>query len=526
MITLQQQSLDWALAHVEACGDTDVFPMPFEYKAIRHDWDRVKTRLSEQNVLDWTVRPLRIMLAPKARHGFRVITQLDPLDFLMFAAIIREICLSVEDRRISKSDEIVHSYRVKPTLEGQLYDRETGYHTFLDASRKILAEDSQISYVAVTDISDFYSRIYHHRLENALRVSTDQVSHVNAIMHLLSGWNSTETFGIPVGNAPCRLLAEITLNDVDEALLMSGTQFLRFNDDYRIFAQTHAEAYRKLAFLADTLFRNHGLTLQRQKTWILSCEEYQSKFLTTPLDHEINSLHSGFEQLVAGLGMEDPYEEINYADLDEEQKELVDSWNLASLLNEQIDSDGELDLRLTRFILHRLAQLKDSSAVDILLDNLDTLYPVFPDIVKHVEQFAFLGDEFRLHVGERLLKIYEDSIVSELTYHRLWCLNIFTKSKKWGQHERFFQLYSKAQDYSSRRKLILAMGQAEQRHWFQKQWRNLTDFPAWPRRAFLAGASCMSPDARKHWYRSVEPQLDLLERTVAKWARQNPFSES
>jgi len=90
--------------------------------------------------------------------------------------------------------------------------------------------------VATTDISDFYSRIYHHRLENALRAATTKTSHVKAIMHLLSGWNGTESFGIPVGCAPSRILAEIVLADVDESLLANSVDFVRFNDDYRIFA--------------------------------------------------------------------------------------------------------------------------------------------------------------------------------------------------------------------------------------------------------------------------------------------------
>ena len=483
----------------------------------------MKSYLAKQNILEWTVRPLRIMLAPKARYGFRVITQLDPLDCLIFAATIREICTLIEDSRVPKSEETIFSYRVKLTPDGQLFDQEFGYRTFLEASQNILDKNPKFSCVAVTDISDFYSRIYHHRLENALNVSTNQAGHVSAVMHLLSGWNSTETFGIPVGNAPSRLLAEITLDDVDEALLLNGTRFIRFNDDYRIFARSHAEAYRKLAFLAETLFSNHGLTLQRQKTFILSSEDYREKFLTTPLDHEINSLQSGFEQLVTELGMEDPYEQIDYEDLTEEQQSLVDSWNLANLLKDQINDDEEPDIRLVRFILHRLAQLEDSSVVNELLDNLDTLYPVFPDIIRYIEKLAFLGDEFRTRMGERLLDIYEDSIVSELTYHKLWSLNLFSQSKKWGQGERFFNFYSQATDDDSKRKLILAMGQARQRPWFQSQWRNLMNFSAWPRRAVLAGASCMPPDARRHWYRSVARQLDPLEQTVVKWARQNLF---
>ena len=391
--------------------------------------------------------------------------------------------------------------------------------------RSLLETSSQFSHVVLTDISDFYSRIYHHRLENALRDATDQTSHVNAIMHLLSGWNGTETFGIPVGSAPSRLLAELTISDIDSALLANEVQFIRFNDDYRIFTRNHAEAYRVLAFLADSLFRNHGLTLQQHKTKILTREEFKLKFLTIPPDRELSSLHDKFDSLVAELDLKDPYENIDYGDLTEDQKEIVDSLNLKELLKEQICGKGDLDIPLVRFLLHRLTQLRDRSAVDELLNRLDVLYPAFSDIVRYIEQLSFLGDKYQADAGKRLLDVYEDSIVSELEYHKLWCLDPFSRSQEWGQHDRLFKLYSEARDDASRRKLILAMGRAGQWHWFQGQWRELANFPPWLKRAVLAGSSCMPPDARKHWYRSIEPQLDILERAVVKWARQNPFSE-
>jgi len=152
--------------------------------------------------------------------------------------------------------------------DGQIFDPNVGYEGFLNQAR-ILLQDDSINFVATTDIADFYSRIYHHRLENALQSATSRQSHVRAIMRLLAGWNGTETFGIPVGNAPSRLLAEMTLADVDEALLANRVRFIRYNDDYRIFTQSYSEAYRHLAFLADVLSRNHGLTLQPQKTKLM-----------------------------------------------------------------------------------------------------------------------------------------------------------------------------------------------------------------------------------------------------------------
>jgi len=344
-------------------------------------------------------------------------------------------------------------------------------------------------------------------------------------MHLLSGWNGTETFGIPVGSAPCRLLAELAISDVDQALLANGVQFIRFNDDYRIFATSHAEAYRHIAFLANTLFRNHGLTLQAQKTTVVTVETFRNRFLPTPIDRETASLRERFEDLVNELQLTYPYASIAYDDLDEEDQRLVDSMNLVDLFTEELDNTNGLDLSMMQFILKRLADLGDKAILMHALDNIDALYPIFPDIILYIRRIRdALSHEEKRDVGGRIIELLDNSIISELDYHRMWALDLFTHSTEWNNSDAFFRLLNSAPDLMSRRQLILAMGRSAQRHWFQSQWRSLFDETHWPRRALLAGASCLPPDARRHWYRSVDSSLDPLEKAVVRWVRQNPFA--
>lgn len=523
MLTLREQSYNWALSHALNLGDTDVFPTPFEYQAIRHDWNFVRAQLQSENVLEWCTRPARSLLAPKAKYGFRVITQLDPLDFLVYSGLIYEIAVDLESRRVPVQDEVVYSYRVSLSQGGQLFDPNIGYRQYLERCRRKTSEVPAGSYVAVTDISDFYSRIYHHRLENALRAATLNTNHVSAIMNLLSRWNGTETYGIPVGCAPSRILAEIALSDVDEALLANRIDFVRFNDDYRIFASDPVQAYQHIAFLAEVLFRNHGLSLQQQKTSVLSVEDFTDQYLATPLDREMDSLHERFHTLIEDLGLESWYEEIDYDDLSEEQQQIVDTLNLAELFRDEAQSDDP-DMPVAKFCLRRLGQLGDDSVVDDIFNNLEALIPAFVDIVEYFKSLRFLNGESRSRLGGRLLSLLHNSMVSELPYHRMWIMHVFTESREWDNEGQFVGLYNRENDQACRRKLILAMGRAEQRHWFQSQWRTLFEHPHWQRRAVLAAASCMPADARRHWYRSVEPQLDLLEKAVSRWARSNPFT--
>jgi len=405
---------------------------------------------------------------------------------------------------------------------GQLFDPNIGYRKFLTECEDRLASVPQIRYIATTDISDFYARIYHHRLENSLRAATSKTNHVLALKNLLSGWNGTESFGIPVGSAPTRLLAEVLLTDIDEALLAAGIDFIRFNDDYRIFSTSYQEAYRAITFLAETLSRNHGLSLQPQKTGIHERNSFIRRFLVTPLDRELDSLQERFEVLARELGFDNWYEPIDYDQLSEDQKEAIDSLNLKSLLRDELERD-EPELPLVRFALRRLGQLGDDTAVDDLFLNLDKLHPAFPDICRYVKSLRFLAQDERSALGKRMLDLLNDSIVSGLAYHRMWILELFVTSREWDNEGRFFRLFGVESDQVCRRKLILAMGRAHQTHWFQSQWRTLFDQASWPRRALLAGGSCLPGDARKHWYKSIEPQLDVLELAVMRWARQHPF---
>lgn len=522
MLNIQLASLDWSLKHALSEGDTDVFPVPFEYTAIEHDWQAVSISVQNENVLDWITRPSRTLLSPKAQYGFRSITQLDPIDFLIYTSLVYEVCDDLESRRIPISDNRVFSYRVETNSDGQLFSRSVGYRQFLNKCREKTGEYGPHCVIATSDIADFYSRIYHHRLENSLLAATDKVSHVKGIMKLLSGWNGSESYGIPVGCSASGLLAELTLVDVDEALLAHRIDFIRYNDDYRIFSTTKKKAYQDLALLADILHKNHGLTLQQSKTQILPAEDFTTRYLSTPIDREMDSLYEKFALLVEELELDTAYEEFEYDDLNEEQQELIDSLNLVDLLKEEVSKDAP-DLPVIRFCLRRLGQLGDENAIDDIFEHIESITPVFVEIVEYFSKLRHLNSNSKSRLGGKMLDLLNDSMLSALPYHRMWILQLFTESTEWDNENRFQALYNDEIDQACRRKLILAMGRANQTHWFQSQWRSLFEHPSWQRRAVIAAGSCMPGDARRHWFRSIESQLDVLELAVMRWARTNPF---
>lgn len=531
MLKLSPDSLDWALTHIEKQGDTDIFPQPFEYEAIRFRWDdpgpdprkpkpTIRDFLSKQDIHSWTVRPFRRCLSPKHRFGFRVSTQLDPLDAIFFTALLYDIGEDIESVRIAATEEIVHSYRFKPDSNGRLFDPAYTYGSFVERSREL---SESCEWVVVADIADFFPRIYSHPLENALATCTSKSDHATAIKKLIGQWNYRVSYGIPVGPAVSRLLSELVISDVDAALLSEGQEFCRFSDDYRIFCADERSAYEALAILARTLFENHGLTLQQIKTRILTKDHFKELNDRSEGGEERKSLSERFKELLVEIGITDWYEPIEYDELPAPLQKKIDSLNLVGLLEEQMDAEFGIDVGLCQFALRRLAQLDDDDAVEKVLDGIVHLYPVFRDVMAYLMAMRGLDETRKHELGGKLLSLVDDSVVGHLEYHRLWLFHIFTQGREWDNEDCFVDLLNRYRDEFSTRELILALGRAHQSHWFKLMKREFHQFRTWERRAFLAAASCLPGDEGKFWYQSVSAGLDELERAIVDWVRANPF---
>lgn len=147
-------------------GDSDIFPRPFELDAIIAEWDLVRQELLNKSIEshEWT-QPRRVII-PKEKHSYRIATQLNPLDSLIFAAIIHQFGSLIEEKRVSKDDQIVFSHRFSPREDGELYDVAIDWISFWSHSKE-MAKSCEV--VVMTDITDFYNQIYIHTVDNRLK---------------------------------------------------------------------------------------------------------------------------------------------------------------------------------------------------------------------------------------------------------------------------------------------------------------------------------------------------------------------
>lgn len=168
---LTPAALDWALTHVKKFGDTDIFPVPFEFDAIAHAWTALKGELASRDLEVLRIRSARRFLVPKPGGGFRAAVQLDPLDALIYTALVYEMAPTLENARIPASQKIACSYRIQLDPNGSFFGPSNGWHDFHGRSSELIAS-CEYTHVLTADIPTSTTRsiiIGSEVLSNQLR---------------------------------------------------------------------------------------------------------------------------------------------------------------------------------------------------------------------------------------------------------------------------------------------------------------------------------------------------------------------
>lgn len=200
---LKETSVEWALKHLKRFYDSDFYPKSFEFEAFSHHWSAVKPHILSLELEDYVPKTPFTALAPKAGSTYRIVQQLDPIDCLIFTALVYELTDIIENYRIPASERIACSYRVKPDLNGSFFTRnDEGWSNFVLKSEALSAAHRK-GYVIVCDITDFYNQISLHRINNIISEAGGggYDAHASVLEEFLKNLNTNTSRGIPVGPA-------------------------------------------------------------------------------------------------------------------------------------------------------------------------------------------------------------------------------------------------------------------------------------------------------------------------------------
>jgi Reverse transcriptase (RNA-dependent DNA polymerase) len=399
-------------------------------------------------------------LQPVGYTGYRWVTEIQYVWNAYFLALTIPVAENAEQKRLADSEKSVFSYRFGfDAATGKLFKDST----WLDYKRRALELSKEFGYALVTDVSDFYPRIYHHRLENELKRLDLQNDLPFRILKLLTHFSKTVSYGLPVGGPASRILAEIALHPVDLHLNRAGIPFCRYTDDFHLFARTKEDAYRILSFLSDKLF-NEGLSLQKSKTRIVTAKELQES--SQYLDPIAAGAEITPESRLLGLSIRfDPYSPT--ADEEYETlKQAVRSIDIAKILAREIGKTA-VDPLVTRQAIRAIRALPDDirdKAIATLIDpeNIQILAPAFITILRLLRQiYNDLGGHVSGRVDAFLVELLESR--SHLLTNDLnlaYLLQVLGKDKTLRKEQILIQLFNERASPLIRRLIILIMA-----HW-------------------------------------------------------------
>ncbi|MCP9222911.1 RNA-directed DNA polymerase [Erythrobacter sp. LQ02-29] len=372
----------------------------------------------------------------------------------------------------------------------------------------------------MTDISDYYQRIYFHRIENMLAdCGCDRMS-ASLIKKLIQKVRAKQSFGIPVGSNASRILAEALLTDVDKLLESKGLQATRYVDDFRILATNEKEAHSILCNIAEYLMVTEGLSLNTSKTKILEIDDLR-KFATKRLDDAFTSREMlEIEEYIRIEYGEDEAEDNDDLKEDASKSLFMTSDQLFDKMDE-ISSNGLADISIYKAILRALRFLPNIKISRLLSDHKILLYYIPREycllIRAALEQNANKSDE----VKETLLQLVNETPFSDLTFVRAWVLDLFVRGPLVPAEGDFIGYDFTRSTYEKRYHLLLR-GLLNERQFFRSQRTKFSGFSDWEHPCLLLGAMCLPEDEFKTWVDSVSDDIPgTFPKIFSKWLKDN-----
>ena len=226
------------------------------------DLDNHIDRLREE-LLSRTYRPLPLLAfdIPKPTGGTRRLAVPVVRDRLVQAAALHVLQPIIE----KEMESISYAYR-----PGRSYQ---------DAIEQIgLLRDEGFSHVVDADIHAYFDEVNHELLVTRL----SEVIPDKDVVDLVRKWIMVDMVykgrkvkrkkGLPQGSVISPLLANLYLDDLDEALLKEGYKLIRFADDFVVLCKSSKRAQQAVE-LTDQLLEDLHLRLNKDKTSVVTFEE-------------------------------------------------------------------------------------------------------------------------------------------------------------------------------------------------------------------------------------------------------------
>lgn len=525
MFRLKESSVEWALKHVTHFYASDFFPREFEFEAMAHEWADIKAYILGFDLHEYVPNTPLVSLALKPNGTFRVVHQLDPIDSIIYTALVYEVAAKIEQYRIPRDEKIVWSYRIRPSVKGSFFNREED--TWRDYMRQTrhLATQFRDGFVVTCDLVDFYDQIYTHRIQNLIveACGPSFEGQGKAMEKFLLGLNTLTSRGVPVGPAPSIIIAELVASDIDKKILSYTRHFVRWVDDISIFFRGKNEAERFLYELTLFIHENHRLVFSGEKTRVLSVDRFLRDLRDPEAEEkkrvktrsEKRALEEYYEEVVDKLGPygvddddfnEDRFNEV-LAEIQKDRRHEILSEVYSRAIDEELATNYP-EFAVVRSILRNAGKYRVRSIFQSVLKNFEKLLPLVREVVLYL--LKVLTKELVEEHEDKFRKILENPRM-QLPFVNTWLAALLEHSA--------FGVVDLPQDYehvhSIRSQALVAMRRND-RTWVKGHKNGVDTLGPWEKRAVLYSGKILSKDERQAWMRVASRRGTKLEKAVTE----------
>jgi len=512
-----------AIDHLHEFGDTDLFPSLPEMQCYVDEKVEVSKELS--NLSPGNYHPISCIetLTPKGQLGFRIAHQLSASDNIVYLAATIASAQQIESYRQDKDNNRSFAYRFEEGESSRLFETGRSFHDWINYiisfGKDGISPFEVNNFGITTDISDFYQRIYFHRIENMLADCECPPKAASFIKKLIQKARAKQSFGIPVGTNASRIIAEAILSDTDTLLERQGLPATRYVDDFRILVKNEKEAHSVLCQLAEHLMVTEGLSLNTSKTRIQPISDLR-KSATKRLDDAFTSkeLLEIEEFLRIEYGESEPEEPEDF-EADVSKNAFMTSDNLFEKMKELSTKDGT-DLSIYKAILRALRFLPDIDLKPLIDDHIGLLYYIPREFCLLIRAGLKKDPEQIPYTKEALLKALRSSPFSDLTFVRAWVIDLFDRGPINPNPADFADYDFNRSIYEKRYSLFLK-GLFNDRAYFRAQRTGFSQFGEWEKPAVLIGAMCLPKDEYCTWIDSISDEIPgSFPKIFGKWLKE------
>ena len=514
---LPQDVLAWGLKSIKAHGDNDLFPLPFEFSVFDRNWSELAPELAEVRVDCYRWSQPRKLLLPRDRLSFRHACQLDPLDSLILTAIAHMAGTQVEAKRQPR--DTVFSSRLTATGDS-LYDSQLGWEQFWQGSAARIEERGV--FVARTDIADFYNQIRHADVLARLEVCGVPERLRQAVANFLDAFGGGFGKGVPIGPHAGHLLAEASVSRLDELLKARGLRFNRYIDDFHIFCDSEEDAQLALFDIADVLYAEFGLALNRMKTSIVPKDAFLDEAKKRGREAAPTTQEEALLEAIRAVTDSD-YDFATFEEIFEAAPEAVADETIEALLREQFSS-ARIDYPKLGWLLRRLAQVEAPGGVGYVLEHFEDFVPVIGATAQYLARAGAHWTGQWLDIGQKVLEHTANPIVEKSPYVQAVMLSLFAQRKELNHIEKLLRQFPNA-PAPAKQAIILAAREAGSADWLHSLRNQANELDSWSRRAWVYATAILSPQQRAECLKAIRAEAQgadsillgalLADRTAA-----------